>query len=167
MAEAFRSRFGGGGEYSIYQNRELKERVSEIFDQTFAVTSILRAIAITVAVVGVLLSLTTLVLERTREIGVLLALGSSSRQIRTLILSEAGLIGLCSSIVGTAAGCCLALVLTFVINKVFFGWSITLGYPVVSILVIPLWVIPTALLASLWPAYLAGKILPARAVRFE
>jgi putative ABC transport system permease protein len=60
------------GEFSIYTNSDLRRRVLDIFDQTFAVTSVLRAISVFVAIAGVLLSLTTLgPVEREREIGIL------------------------------------------------------------------------------------------------
>ena len=60
VAEAFRGRFSKGGEFSIYSNRLLRTRIFEIFDQTFAVTYVLRTIAVLVAVVGIFLGLTTL-----------------------------------------------------------------------------------------------------------
>ena len=70
VAEDFRARFSRSGEFSIYSNRLLRTRIFEIFDQTFAVTYVLRTIAVLVAVIGIFLGLTTLVTERSRELGV-------------------------------------------------------------------------------------------------
>ncbi len=159
--------FGREGEFSIYTNSDLRRRVMEIFDQTFAVTSVLRAIAVVVAIAGVLLSLTTLVVEREREIGILRSQGASCGQVRGLILSEAAMIGLLSAIVGLLCGASMAMVLTWVINKAFFGWTIELRYPLAVLLSTPLWIIPAALLAALLPARRASLIPPARALRFE
>jgi len=167
VADAFRQKFGSRGEFSIYTNSALRGRVMEIFDQTFAVTYVLRSIAVLVAVAGVLLSLTTLVVERGREIGVLRSLGASAGQIRALILTEAGMIGLLSSLVGVACGSAMAMVLTWVVNKAFFGWTIELRYPLDVLAGTPLWIIPAAILAAWVPAVLASRIPPARAVRFE
>jgi putative ABC transport system permease protein len=167
FAEDFRAAFGREGEFSIYTNSDLRRRVMEIFDQTFAVTSVLRAIAVVVAIAGVLLSLTTLVVEREREIGILRSQGASCAQVRGLILSEAAMIGLLSVIVGLLCGASMAMVLTWVINKAFFGWTIELRYPLAVILSTPLWIIPAALLAAWLPARRASLIPPARALRFQ
>lgn len=167
LAAEFRSRFGASGEYSIYTNADLRRRVMEIFDQTFAVTSVLRAIAVFVAVAGVVLSLTTLIVEREREIGVLRSQGASGGQIMGLVFTEAGLVGLFASLVGIACGAAMAMVLTWVINKAFFGWTIALRYPWDVLLATPLWIIPAAIAAAWLPALRASRIPPAQAIRFE
>ena len=97
VAEAFRGRFSKSGEFSIYSNRLLRSRIFEIFDQTFAVTYVLRTIAVLVAIVGIFLGLTTLVTERSRELGVMRSIGASAAQIRRLLLWESGMIGLLAS----------------------------------------------------------------------
>jgi hypothetical protein len=94
VAKDFRERFSRSGEFSIYSNRLLRTRIFEIFDQTFAVTYVLRTIAVIVAVIGIFLGLTTLVTERARELGVLRSIGASAAQIRRLLLWESGMIGL-------------------------------------------------------------------------
>ena len=167
LAADFRKAFGAQGEFSIYTNSELRRRVIEIFDQTFAVTSVLRGIAVVVAVAGVFLSLTTLVIEREREIGVLRSQGASRFQVAALILCEAAMVGLLASLVGILCGASMAMILTWVINKAFFGWTIALRYPVDVLLSTPLWIIPAAVLAAWIPARRASLIPPARAIRFE
>ena len=164
LAAEFKSRFGTMGEYSVYTNADLRRRVMDIFDQTFAVTSVLRAIAVFVAIV---LSLTTLIVEREREIGVLRSQGASPGQIKGLVFTEAGLIGLFASLVGIACGATMAMVLTWVINKAFFGWTIELRYPLDVLMGTPLWIIPAAVAAAWLPAIRASRIPPAQALRFE
>jgi putative ABC transport system permease protein len=167
FADDFRARFGTAGEYSIYTNALLRGRVLEIFDQTFAVTSVLRSVAVVVAVAGVLLSMTTLVLEREREIGVLRSQGASRRQVGGLVLAEAGLVGGLASITGVVCGVFLSAILTWVVNKAFFGWTIDLRFPMEVFLTTPLWLVPAALVAAWGPAWRAANIPPARALRFE
>src|SRR5206468_569579 len=121
-------------------------------DQTFAVTRVLRVIAILVAVIGIVLNLTVLVNERKREIGMLRAVGVARNQIRGLIIVESQLIGIASLVVGLVAGCALSFVLTEVINKSFFGWTIALQLPWDQILLTPTWLLPVAAFASLLPA---------------
>ncbi|MFZ4598190.1 MAG: FtsX-like permease family protein [Terrimicrobiaceae bacterium] len=167
VASDFRKVFQGSGEFSIYTNSGLRSRVMEIFDQTFAVTSVLRGISVVVAIAGVFLSLTTLVIEREREIGVLRSIGASSGQVRALVFVEAGMIGLLASLVGVACGAGMAMILTWVINKAFFGWTIDLRYPLDVLASTPLWLVPAALAAAWLPALRAARIPPAQAIRFE
>lgn len=167
LSRQFRAKFDTNGAFAVTSNRELRHRVLSIFDQTFAVTLVLRAISIAVAIAGVLLSLLILSAERAREIGVLRSIGASRRQIANLFLQEAALLGLAASALGVLSGCCLAMVLTWVVNKAWFGWTIHLAYPVGQLLCTPLWIVPVAILAALWPAWRAACVAPARAVRFE
>ncbi|MDQ3115994.1 MAG: FtsX-like permease family protein [Verrucomicrobiota bacterium] len=167
VAEDFRARFSRSGEFSIYSNRLLRTRIFEIFDQTFAVTYVLRTIAVLVAVIGIFLGLTTLVTERSRELGVMRSVGASAAQIRRLLLWESGMIGLLASVLGLASGLCLSVVLTGVINRAFFGWTIQLAFPWASLAWTPLWIVAAAVLAGWIPAWRAGRMDIAEAVRSE
>lgn len=167
VADEMRAQAAPFGKFLVYSNRSLRERVFEIFDQTFQVTYVLRLIAVLVAVAGIFLGLTTLVAEREREIGVLRAVGASRGQIRGLILAESGLIGLVASALGVVAGLALSFVLTYVINKAFFGWTIQLTIPWTHVLATPLWIVPASLLAGWLPAVRASRVPIASAVRSE
>jgi len=167
LGAELRTQFGRDTEYAIYSNASLRQRIFEIFDQTFAVTYVLRTISVIVAVLGVSLTLTTLVTEREREIGIMRAIGSSSGQVRRAFLAESALIGLLASLVGLAAGACLAMVLTWVINLAFFGWTVQLRYPLGLLAWTPVWIIAAAALAGLLPAARAARIQPAMALRSE
>ena len=162
-----RAYVGSFGKYLVYSNRSIRARIFEIFDQTFRITYVLRAIAVIVAIVGIFLGLTTLVAEREREIGVLRSIGASTWQIRGMVLAESGLIGLLASLLGVAAGIVLSFVLTFVINKAFFGWTIQLAFPWLALALTPLWIVPAALVAGWLPAVRASRIPIATAVRSE
>lgn len=152
---------------AVYDNASLKRRVFEIFEQTFSVTLALRGVAVIVAVVGITFSMTILVSEREREIGVLRSVGASRRQVLAGVLGESSLVGITSSLCGLACGAVLAMVLTWVVNKAFFGWSIALTYPLAQLLLTPLWLVPIAAAAAWLPAWRAARIPPAAAVRFE
>jgi putative ABC transport system permease protein len=167
VADALRARFGRDAEYAVYSNASLRRRILEIFDQTFAVTHVLRTISVIVAVLGVSLTLTTLVTEREREIGILRAVGASSRQVRHAFVAESALVGLLAGFTGIAAGACLAVVLTHVINLAFFGWTVQLRYPWDVLAWTPLWIMAAAAAAGLLPAARAAKVEPAAALRSE
>ena len=130
-------------------------------------TYVLRTIAVLVAVVGIFLGLTTLVTERSRELGIMRSMGASAAQIRRLLLWESGMIGMLASVLGIGAGLCLSLVLTGVINRAFFGWTIQLAFPWGSLAWTPVWIIAAAVAAGWIPAWRAGRMNVAEAVRSE
>ena len=167
LTEAFRAEFSRDGQYMIFSNQSLRRRIFEIFDQTFAVTYVLLAIAVFVAITGIFLSLTILITERSRELAVFRAVGGSAAQIRKLVLWETAMIGVLAAAVGTASGICLSLVLTGVINRAFFGWTIHLAFPWRSLAFTPAWIICAALLAGIIPAWRAGRLVLAESLRNE
>jgi putative ABC transport system permease protein len=84
-----------------------------------------------------------------------------------MVLGEALLIGLAALVIGAATGVALALLLVFVINPQFFGWTI-LWVPSPRVLLEAVAVVAgAALLAAWWPARAAARIEPARSLRSE
>jgi putative ABC transport system permease protein len=165
--KSIRSGYADARDYAVYSNRALRDAVVEVFNQTFAVTQILRLIAVLVAVIGIALNVTVLVKEREREIGTLRAVGVSGRQVRGLIIWESLLVGTMAVLLGVGAGVALSVVLTEVINKAFFGWTIPLQIPWDQLLWTPIWILPAAVLASLWPATQASRRTIIDAVRMD
>ena len=167
VSTEIRTRFNTKGEFLVFSNQAIRQRVFEIFGQTFRITGVLRGIAVVVAVIGIFLTLTTLVSERAREIGVLRAIGASRGQVQGIVLVESALIGTLASVLGLVAGLALSLVLTFVINKAFFGWTIQLVVPWATVLTTPIWILLAAVVAGWLPAIKAGRTPIAGAVRAE
>jgi putative ABC transport system permease protein len=151
----------------IFSNRDLRTQALMIFDRTFAITYALEAVAVIVAVIGVAGALLAVVIDRRRELGLLRFLGAASWQIRKLILVEAGLLGLLSTMAGVVQGFALSLILVFVINKQSFGWTIRFHWPV-AILLAALGVVYIAtVLAGLYPADVAIRLNPIEVVHEE
>ncbi len=124
VREEVYKKFSGRASLTVVSNRELRDQILKIFDQTFQITYILEAIAILVAFLGILHSSSISVLFRERELGILKALGALPGQIRLMILTETAMMGLFSFLWGGIAGTLLSLILIFVINKQSFGWTI-------------------------------------------
>ena len=167
VSDAFRSEFSRDGQFMIYSNQSLRRRIFEIFDQTFAVTYVLLAIAVFVALTGIFLSLTILITERQRELAILRAIGASAGQIRKLLLSETAMLGVLAAAVGMISGICLSLVLTGVINRAFFGWTIHLAFPWRTLSLTPLWILAAAIVAGIIPAWRASRMALADNLRNE
>jgi putative ABC transport system permease protein len=167
VTEAFQAQFGHADQFVIFSNQSLRRRVFEIFDQTFAVTHVLLAISLFVAITGIFLSLTILITERRRELAILRAIGASAAQIRRLLLFETAMLGALAAAVGLVCGLCLAFVLTGVINRVFFGWTIHLAFPWSTLALTPLWILAAAMVAGLIPGWRAGRMKLANNLRDE
>jgi putative ABC transport system permease protein len=161
------SQFGPSRHFTIFSNQALRRRVFEIFDQTFAVTYVLLAISLFVAITGIFLALTILITERRRELAILRAIGASAGQIRKLLLSETAMLGALAAVIGLASGICLSLVLTGVINRAFFGWTIHLAFPWRTLLFTPVWILAAAILAGIIPAWRASRMALADNLRDE
>jgi putative ABC transport system permease protein len=167
VTKALSDRFGPSRHFTIFSNQSLRRRVFEIFDQTFAVTHVLLAISMFVAITGIFLSLTILITERQRELAILRAIGASAGQIRKLLLSETAMLGTLAALVGVVSGICLALVLTGVINRAFFGWTIHLAFPWRTLSFTPIWILAAAILAGVIPAWRASRMALADNLRDE
>ena len=100
-------------------------------------------------------------------IGGLRSIGGAAARVQRLLRWESAMIGLLASGLGIAAGLCRAVVLTGVINRAFFGWTIQLAFPWGSLAWTPLWIIAAALIAGWIPAWRAGQLNVAEALRSE
>lgn len=167
LVAAVRERAAGGPRIVVRSNRALREASMEIFDRTFAITGVLRTLSLSVAFVGMPAALMALSLERSREIGVLRALGLTPRQVWGLITAQTGIIGLLAGVLAVPSGLLLAAVLVFVINRRSFGWTMSID-PSPSILAAGVALsLLAALLAGLYPAWRMAKAPPAEALRDE
>jgi putative ABC transport system permease protein len=148
-------------------NRTLRREAIRIFDRTFAITYALEAVAVFVAVMGVGGALLALVIDRRREFGLLGFLGASQGQIRRIILFEAGVLGLLANIAGMILGFLLSLLLIYVINKQSFGWTIQFHWPVTVLLGALSLVYAATILAGIYPARVAAKLVPIEVIHEE
>jgi putative ABC transport system permease protein len=141
----------------VIRNHELRQEILEIFDRSFVLTYVLEAIAVLVAILGIVNTLVTAVLERRREFATLRAIGAGTRQVERLVLWEAAYLGLIGAVLGVVGGLLLALVLIHVINKQSFGWTIQMTVPGGVILKAVGLALAAALVAGYWPARWAAR----------
>ncbi len=141
----------------VIRNHELRKEILDIFDRTFVLTYVLEAIAVLVAVLGIINTLVTAVLERRREFATLRAIGASVRQVERLVLWEAAYLGLIGAVLGVVGGLLLALLLIHVVNKQSFGWTIQMTVPGGVILQAVALALASALVAGYWPARWAAR----------
>lgn len=162
-----RSAMAGQADLGVRSNRGLREEALVVFDRTFAITIALQLLATLVAFIGILSTLMSLQLERTREIGVLRANGMTRFQLWRLSLFETGLIGTTAGLIAIPTGYLLALVLIYIINLRSFGWTLEMRLDPADFAQALGVAIVAALLAGIYPAWRMGQIQPARALRSE
>jgi putative ABC transport system permease protein len=113
----------------FHTNATLRAEVLKVFRQTFAITYALEVIGVLVAVVGLALTLVSVLLDRRDELTTLRALGLTHAGIaRATALEGAGL-ALCAGLVGVGLSLALGWVLIHVINKQSFGWTLAMHVP--------------------------------------
>jgi putative ABC transport system permease protein len=93
-----------GDKVDMYSGKGLRGAVLRIFDETFAVTTVLLLIALVIAALGIATTLTVLVLERSRQLNTLFAIGASFRQIRSMIFWEAAFLVVIGELAGVICG---------------------------------------------------------------
>jgi putative ABC transport system permease protein len=155
--------------------------VLNILSSVFSVIQLflvgIAAISLLVAGIGIMNIMIVSLMERTREIGILKALGMKSRTVLTVFLGESAIIGL----MGAAIGIALGWVLANVVALVFHGGGVIFGNQATGtggISITPV-LTPTVLLGALafgvgvsvifalYPAWRASKLKPVEALRYE
>jgi putative ABC transport system permease protein len=150
----------------IRSNRRLREEVFRIFDQTFAVTQLLRAMSLLIAVCGITLTLLVIARERVSELALYRALGAERKQIFRTYLGKGVGMAIYGLALGGVGGVLLALILIFVINRTYFGWTIALHWPWSSLVGEAAAILIAAAAASIYPAVRAARV-PATELRRE
>jgi putative ABC transport system permease protein len=117
------------------------------------------------AVLGLLNTLTINVLERTREIGIIRAVGGSRGQVRRMVTAEALLLGLFGASAGVLTG--IAMSYGFIMAFSGIGWNMPYDFPVGGIVAAVIIGVLLALFAGIIPARNAAKLDILRALQFE
>jgi len=150
------------------------DQVNRIFTVLQVMLSSVGLLALLVASIGIVNTMIMAIYERTREIGILKALGSSNGDVLRMFVIEAGLIGLLGGIVGVLSGWVLGLVLNQVIREYFKSQQIPL--PIDAPFFVVTWdlvggaiVFATlvGILAGIYPAFRAARLDPLAALRHE
>jgi putative ABC transport system permease protein len=154
--DAIRARFRGVP-LEILDQRGLREEILAIFDQTFAVTRLLQGMALLIAACGITLTLLVLARERVAELALYRALGAGRLQIFRVFLGEGVGMALLGLVLGAPGGAALAMILIFVINRAYFGWTISPSVPVWALAAQASAMLAAAAIASVYPAVRASR----------
>ncbi len=157
-AAGIKAKLGKG--YNAVTYESAKATLDQVLGSIQAVLGGIAAISLVVAGIGIINTMTISVMERTREIGVLKAIGSKSRDVMMMFISEAVLTGVIGGILGVVLGFSLSGIIGTVIGITPVP-SATNGALVVGFAVI------TTTLSGLYPAWRASNLNPVEALRSE
>jgi putative ABC transport system permease protein len=144
---------------------EAKEEISDEINRTFNMFNAIVAIAIIVSLLGVINTLAMSVIERTREIGVLRALGASRWQVRRTMLDESLMITIAGSIVGLLSGTLIGFMWLRGVDEVMPG--LTFHFPSAVAITVAIASVVLGVLAAVLPARRAARLKVIDALTYE
>ena len=151
----------------VLSNAEMRHEMKVAIDDSFAYTRAVEGAALLVALLGLLNTLLISILERTRELGVLRAIGSSRKQIFRMILGEAIIQGGFGAIVAVAIGGAIGKL--WIENSLAYalGWMIEFSLPLSSVLLTIGVGIFVSAIAGIYPSKRAAEIPIVEALDYE
>ncbi len=150
---------------AVLSNDELKSDVEDQLNQSFGFFNALVGVAIFASLFGIINTLSMSVIERTREIGVLRALGSTRWQIRRTIADESLVIALIGAAMGIAIGAGLGWAL---LKGLSFGIpGVSYQPPVATMIGVAIAAVILGLIAAILPARRAAKLDVVDALSYE
>ena len=150
----------------IESNSAIKERADDLMQQAFSMFDVLGILAVMVAALGVLNTLSMSVVERTREIGMLRSMGMTRFQVVKMILAEAGLMGIIGGLLGLGLGLLLTKILLSAMGAMS-GYSLEFIVPTKALWMSIVVALVTSQLAALLPAIRAAKTPMLSAIHYE
>jgi putative ABC transport system permease protein len=138
---------------SILTNGHLRSEILRIFRQTFSVTYALELIGIVVAVIGLGMTLSSILLDRRAELTTLRALGLRRAELAQATAVEGALLAASGVLAGIATSLGLGWILIYVINKQSFGWTLQFQIPWLALAALGALVVGAGMLV----AYLVGR----------
>jgi len=156
-------------DFSISSVLEIQEQISGVMDSLTLFLGAIAGVSLVVGAVGVANSMFTSVLEKTKLIGILKALGSTNTEILTIFIIESGLFGLLGGIIGVILGSLISSTMTGMMGlslPMMRGGMITLVTPELMIIAITLSTL-IGITSGIMPARAASKLKPVEALRYE
>ena len=155
-----------GSDITAVTYSDISEAIGQMTSTISAFLAGIAGISLLVGGVGVMNTMFTSVLERTKEIGVMKAVGAKNGHVWTIFLIESGLMGLVGGIVGTLLGLGLSALASGLLSR-FFNLDLIVVASPTLIVVTLLGSFALGAFAGLWPAWRASRLPVVDALRYE
>jgi putative ABC transport system permease protein len=143
--------------------KELKDNQEQQIQQLVSFFYVLLALAIVISLLGIVTTLALSIHERTRELGMLRAVGMSRKQVRRLVRYEAVITALIGAVLGTILG----VIFATLVSRPLADEGFELSYPIGTLIILLVLAALAGVLAAIWPARRAAKLDVLRALAYE
>jgi putative ABC transport system permease protein len=147
----------------VQNQSQLKDQQEQQVNQLLGLIYALLSLAIVVSVFGIVNTLALSIHERTRELGMLRAVGMSRRQVRTMVRYEAVITALIGAILGTILGVIFAVL----VSRPLADEGFKLSYPIGTLLLLLVLAAVAGVIAAIGPARRASRLDVLRALAYE
>ena len=139
------------------------DREDADFNQFISFLYVMLTLAVFVSIFGMINTLVLSVYERTREIGMLRAIGMTRRQVRRMIRQES----IITALIGAAIGLPLGIFLAALVNRALGEFDVRFVIPWLQLVVLTVVAVVIGILAAVMPARRAAKLNPLEALHYE
>jgi putative ABC transport system permease protein len=142
---------------------QFKDESADQVNQLLGLVFGLLALSVIVALLGIVNTLALAVHERTRELGLLRAVGMSKRQVRRMVRAESVI----TALIGAVLGLVLGIVFAVIVSRPLEADGFVLTFPVVTLIAVTILAAIAGVIAAIPPARRASKVDVLRAVTTE
>tara|TARA_Y100000310_G_scaffold237278_1_gene240563 strand:- start:5445 stop:6659 length:1215 start_codon:yes stop_codon:yes gene_type:complete len=155
----------GEEDFSVQTPKESLETINKILSIINLIIGAIAAISLIIGGLGIASTMYTSVIERTKEIGIMKSIGAKNRDILSLFLIEAGMLGIVGGIFGSLIGINLAFLFSYVFGIYLpeISFNVEVSYSLILGAIFFSFIIGT--ISGIWPARQASKLRPMEALR--
>jgi putative ABC transport system permease protein len=163
-----RNRLGKTPDFSVTSAAATQASIASITSTFTIFLAAIAAVSLLVGAVGIANTMFTSVLEKTKEIGIMKAIGARNFDIMMIFLLNSALVGLVGGIIGVSLGAGISALLPGLIGRgILPGGSLTTVIPLTLIVEAIVISVMIGMIAGAIPAYRASKLKPVDALRYE